>query len=79
MGVYFEIVWQYLVKLVCVHLCTPKYLYKNGSIGFVANSQKLKTTNLFISSIRDKVWYSYTMEHLITMKIKELQILAKYK
>ena len=78
-GVYFEIMWQYLVKLVYVHLCTPKYLYKNSSIGSVGNSQKLKTTNLFINSIRDKVWYSYTMEHLITMKIQELQILAKYK
>ena len=50
MGVYFEIVWKYLVelKLVYMHLCTPKYLYKNGSTGSVGNSPKLKTTNFQI-------------------------------
>ena len=58
-------------------LCTPRYLYKNGSIGTVGSSQKLKTIKLFIGSLRDKLWYSYTMEYLLTMKIKELQILAK--
>lgn len=35
-------------------LYTPRHLSKNVSIGAVGNSRKLKTTNLFIKSIRDQ-------------------------